>query len=190
MKDTTMLRTLTVIALFTLATPAMTLASPQTPKPVTIEQTQTGTATIVAIDQAARSITLRYQNGDEDTFTIGPEVKRFDQLKKGDTIRATYTESVVFEVRQPGAAAPAAAGAVAAGRLKDTPGGVIGAVQTATVTVKEVDAAAGSITVTTADGHTMRRVVRNKQNLDSVKVGDKIDITYAQAVLLNAEPGK
>jgi Cu/Ag efflux protein CusF len=67
---------------------------------------------------------------------------------------------------------------------------VIGAVQTATVTVKEVDAAAGSITVTTADGHTMRRVVRNKQNLDGVKVGDKIDITYAQAVLLNAEPGK
>ena len=186
-----MLRTLTVIALFSLSAPALALASPQaTPKPVTIEHTQTGTATIVAIDHAARSVTLRYQNGDEDTFTIGPEVKRFDQLKKGDTIRATYTESMVFEVRQPGAAAPAASGAVAAGRLKNTPGGVIGAVQTATVTVKEVDAATGSITVTTAEGHTMRRVVQNKQNLAGVKAGDKIDITYSQAVLINAEPGK
>ena len=161
-----------------------------TPKPVTVEHTQTGTATIVAIDQATRSVTLRYQNGDEDTFTVGPAVKRFAELKKGDTIRATYTESVVFEVRRPGAAGPAGTGAVAAGRTKQMPGGVVAAVQTATVTVKAVDAAAGSITVTTADGHTMRRVIENKKNLEGVKVGDKIDITYAQAVLLNAEPGK
>ena len=185
-----MLRTFTLTALLTVSASAIMPASAQTPKPVTIEQTKTGTATIVAIDQAARSVTLRYENGDEDTFTVGPEVKRFDQLKKGDTIRATYTESIVFEVRQPGAPAPATGAAVAAGRLKDTPGGVVGAVQTATVTVKAVDAAAGSITVTTADGHTMRRVIQNKQNLAGVKVGDKIDITYAQAVLLNAEPGK
>ena len=56
--------------------------------------------------------------------------------------------------------------------------------------VRAVDASTGSITVTTAEGHTMRRVIQNKQNLTGVKVGDKIDITYAQAVLVNAEPGK
>ena len=187
-----MLRVFTLAALF-IAAPALALAQAQPaapPKPVTIEQTQTATATIVAIDQATRSVTLRTQNGDEDTFTVGPAVKRFAELKKGDTIRATYAESLVFEVRRPGAPAPAATGAVAAGRTKAQPGGVVGAVQTATVTVKAVDAAAGSITVTTADGHTMRRVIQNKKNLEGVKVGDKIDITYAQAVLVNAEPGK
>jgi Cu/Ag efflux protein CusF len=161
-----------------------------TPKPVTIEHTETATATIVAIDQATRSVTLRYENGDEDTFTAGPEVQRFNQLKRGDTIRATYTESVVFEVRKPGAPAPPEATAVSGARLKDTPGAAIGAMQTATVTVKAVDAAAGTITVTTAGGQTMHRVVQNKKNLEGVKVGDQIDITYTQALLINAEPGK
>ena len=61
------------------------------------------TATIKAIDPATRSVTLRSENGDEDTFTVGPAVTRFDQLKVGDTIKATYYESLVFEVRKPGA---------------------------------------------------------------------------------------
>jgi Cu/Ag efflux protein CusF len=185
----TMLKVLTITVLA--ATFAPLAASAQTtPKPVTVEHTQTGTATIVAIDQATRSVTLRYQNGDEDTFTVGPAVTRFAELKIGDTIRATYTESVVFEVRKPGATGPAGTAGVAAARNKSMPGGTIAAIQTATVTVKAVDAATGSITVTTADGHTMRRIIENKKNLEGVKVGDKIDITYSQAVLLNAEPGK
>ena len=180
-----------VFALTTLLTVSPALAFAQaTPKPVQVTHTEVGTATIVAIDQAKRSVTLRYPNGDEDTFTVGPEVKRFAELKKGDTIKATYTESVVFEVRKPGAPAPAASEAVMAGRSKGAPGGTVAAIQTATVTVKAVDASTGSITVTTADGHTMRRIVENKKNLDGVKVGDKIDITYSQAVLVNAEPGK
>jgi Cu/Ag efflux protein CusF len=166
-------------------------ATQATPKPVTVEHTETGTATIVAIDHAARSVTLRYQNGDEDTFTVGPAVKRFDQLEKGDTIKATYTESIVFEVRKPGAPSPTAASeGVAVARRKEGPGGIVAAVQSATVTVKAVDAAKGTISVTTADGHTMTRTIENKKNLEGVKVGDKIDITYSQAVLLNAEPGK
>jgi Cu/Ag efflux protein CusF len=184
-----MVKTLS-LSLSLLAAAATVALAQTTPKPVTVEHTETGTATIVTIDQATRSVTLRYENGDEDTFTVGPEVKRFDQLKRGDTIRATYSESVVFEVRKPGAPAPPAATAVAGGRLKDTPGAALGAIQTATVTVKAVDAAKGTITVTAADGRTMHRVVQNKKNLEGVKVGDKIDITYAQALLLNAEPGK
>jgi Cu/Ag efflux protein CusF len=187
----TMYKAFTLTALLTVA-PAMALAQAPAPKPVTVTHTQTGTATIVAIDQAARSVTLRYQNGDEDTFTVGPEVKRFAELKKGDTIRATYTESVVFEVRKPGATGGGGNAGVAAARSagKAAPGGVVAAIQTATVTVKAVDAAAGSITVTTTEGHTMRRIVENKKNLEGVKVGDKIDITYSQAVIVNAEPGK
>lgn len=184
-----MFRVFTFAALLT-ASPALALAQTPAPKPVQKIHTEVGTATIVAIDQATRSVTLRYQNGEEDTFTVGPEVKRFAELKKGDTIKATYTESVVMEVRKPGATGPAGTAGVAAARDKAKPGGAIAAIQTATVTVKAVDAAAGSITVTTSDGHTMRRHVENKKNLEGVKVGDKIDITYSQAVLVSAEPGK
>lgn len=182
---------LRVVTLTTLLSVSPVLAFAQaTPKPVQVTHTETGTATIVAIDQAARSLTLRYKDGAEETFTAGPEVTRFAELKKGDTIRATYTESVVLEVRKPGATGPAGTAGAAAVRSKGAPGGTVAVIQTATVTVKAVDPVKGSITVTTAEGHTITRIVENKKNLDGVKVGDKIDITYSQAVLLHAEPGK
>ena len=168
-------------------------AGAQTPsqadKTVTKQNQVTATVTVRAIDQATRSITLRAENGDEDTFTVGPEVTRFNQLKVGDTIKATYYESLVFQVRKPGA--PAAAGAaVAGGRLKDAPGGAIGAQQTVSVTVKAVDMNASSITVVTADGRTLTRKIADKKNLEGVNPGDRIDITYTQGLLVAAEAGK
>ena len=97
-----MLKSLTFAALLSL--PIAVFAQDQTGKTVTKENAVTATATIRAIDPATRSITLRTEKGDEDTFTVGPEVTRFDQLKVGDTIRATYYEAVVFQLRKPGTA--------------------------------------------------------------------------------------
>src|SRR5436190_747528 len=82
---------------------AVRAASPQgQDKTVTKQNELTETATIRAIDAKTRSVTLRAENGDEDSFTVGPDVKRFDQLKVGDTIKVAYYESVVFQVRKPG----------------------------------------------------------------------------------------
>ena len=121
---------------------------------------------------------------------LSPDVTRFDQLKVGDTIKATYYESLVFEVRKPGAASTAPGATVAGGRLKDVPGGALGTQQTTTVTVKAVDMNVPSITVETADGRTLTRKIAEKKNLEGVKAGDRIDITYTQAVVVSAEPGK
>jgi Cu/Ag efflux protein CusF len=159
-------------------------------KPITKQNQVTTTATIKAIDPATRSVTLRAENGDEDTFTVGPAVVRFDQLKVGDTIKATYHESLFFQVRKPGSPATPSGTSLAGGRLKDVPGGAIGAQQTMTVTVKAVDMNVPSITVTTTDGRTLTRKIAEKKNLEGVKVGDQIDITYTQAVVVSAEAAK
>ena len=174
------------------ALPAVALAGPQSQgdKTVTKQNTVTATATITAIDQATRSVTLRAENGDEDTFTVGPDVTRFNQLKVGDTIRATYYESLVFQLRKPGAPATAPSAVVAGGRLEKSPGGVVGTQETTTVTVKAVDMNVPSITVVTADGRTLTRKIAEKKNLEGVKAGDKIDITYTQGLVVAAEPGK
>jgi len=79
---------------------------------------------------------------------------------------------------------------LAAGRTPTTPGGAIATQQTRTVTVKAVDAKAPSITVTTADGRTITRKVEDAKNLANVAVGDRIDITYSQAVAVTVEPAK
>jgi Cu/Ag efflux protein CusF len=161
----------------------------QEEKTVTRQNQVTATATVTKIDQATRSITLRMQSGAEETFVAGPEVKRFNELKAGDTIKATYYESLVFQLRKPGAP-PAQGATIGGGRLKETPGGALGAQVTVTVTVKAVDIAAGSITVVTTDGREVTRKVADKNNLQGVKAGDRIDITYSEAVVVSAEPAK
>ena len=179
-----------------LALPLVVFGATQTPgqadqaKTVTKQNQVTATATIKAIDPATRSITLRAENGDEDTFTVGPEVKRFDQLKVGDTIKATYYESLVFQLRKPGEAAPSSGSIAAGGRLKDMPGAVVGTQQTTSVTVKAVDMNVPSITVVTDDGRTMTRKIAEKKNLEGVKAGDRIDITYTQGFMVAAEAAK
>jgi len=162
--------------------------APAQDKTVTKQNEATATFTIKAIDQATRSVTLRQANGDEDTFTAGPEVTRFNQLKVGDTIKATYHESLVFQVRKPGAPAAAPTTAVAGGRLKDQPGGAIGAQQTMSVMVKAVDMKVPSITIVTPDNRTLTRKIADAKNLEGVNPGDRIDITYTQALLVAAEP--
>jgi hypothetical protein len=76
----------------------------------------TAVATIQAIDSTTRSVTLKNEKGEEDTFQIGPEVKRFDEFKVGDKVRLTYYESVVFQLRKPGETSNPAGTAGAAGR--------------------------------------------------------------------------
>ena len=168
--------------------PAAALA--QGDKTVMKGGTVTATATIQAIDPATRSVTLRNDKGEEDTFVAGPEVQRFNELKVGDKIRLTYHESLVFELRKAGAPSRESSDALAAGRLKAMPGGAVAVQQTRTVTVKAVDPTVPSITVVTEDGRTITRKVEDRKNIEDVKPGDRIDITYTQAVVVNAEPVK
>ena len=58
------------------------------------------------------------------------------------------------------------------------------------MTVKAVDMNVPSITVVTADGRTLTRKIAEKKNLEGVKAGDQIDITYTQAVVVSAEAAK
>ena len=184
-----MLKTL-VLAVVLTAVSVSAFAQGQPAAPITKQNTTKATLTIIAIDQKTRSVTLRAENGDEDSFTVGPAVERFNQLKVGDKITATYQESLVFEVRKPGTPAATTGTTVGGERYKNATGGAIGAAHTISVTVKAVDMNAPSITVVSADGHAMTRQIQDKKNLENVKPGDRIDITYSEALILTAEPAK
>jgi Cu/Ag efflux protein CusF len=155
---------------------------------VTKQDQVTATATITAIDQVSRSITLRAANGDQQIFTVGPGVKRFNQLKVGDSIRATYYESLVLQLRKPGATAAPSSSTSVAERFKDRPGGVIGTQETTTVTVKAVDVNIPSLTVVTAAGLTQTWTIADRKNLEGVAPGDRIEMTYSKGVVVAAEP--
>jgi Cu/Ag efflux protein CusF len=155
-------------------------------------ETVKATATIQEIDSTARLITFKSDDGTEDTVWAGPEVKRFDELKVGDKVNMTYYESTVYRIRKPGdpPLPMSSSGTTMTPGSGALPGGTMARQTVRTVTVKEVDPTAGTITVTTADGHVVSRKVEDKSNLAGVKVGDQIDIVYTEAILASIEREK
>jgi len=157
-------------------------------KPVTQGASVSESFTITAIDYKSRLVTLRDAKGESDTMYCGPEVTRFDKLKVGDKVTFRYYESVVYAIQKPGSAKPAASETGGLVRTPgEKPGGTLSQQMTATVTVNAIDTKVPSVTITAADGAKMSFKVENPKNLEGVKVGDKVDITYTQALVVSVE---
>ena len=89
----------------TLAALAVLVALPlvaRAQKPVTQTDAVELTTKIEAIDKTARLVTLKDKDGETETIHCGPEVKRFDELKVGDTVTFRYYESIAYAIRKPG----------------------------------------------------------------------------------------
>lgn len=150
-------------------------------------------ATIETIDSTNRLITLKGEDGNLETFEAGPEVKRFDALKVGDKVTFRYTESLAFDLRKPGDTSKGGSGGESVARgTGPKPKGTFFKMQTATVTVEAVDPKVPSISVRDADGDKVTHKVKeeNRKALDGVKPGDRIDITYAETLVIEAEAPK
>ncbi len=174
-----------VIALMLVA-PA---ASAQPPKKQSASVTET--FTIVAIDHTNRIVSLKDKDGMVDSVLAGPEVKRFDALKVGDKVTVTYQESVVYEIHKPGTTPAPAGGQAGIVRTPgEKPGGTISRQLTATVTVTAIDMNVPSVTIKMEDGTVSSFKVEDKKNLEGVKVGDRVQITYTQALAISVEPPK
>src|SRR6187397_3049090 len=78
--------------------PAFALAQKPVSKTAAVEVT----TTIVALDKTTRLVTIKGPDGELDTIYAGPQVKRFDELKVGDTVTFRYSEAVVYQIRKPG----------------------------------------------------------------------------------------
>jgi Cu/Ag efflux protein CusF len=149
------------------------------------------TFTIQAIDFKSRLVTLKDSQGHVEMVVAGPEVKRFDELKAGDTVTFRYFESVVYSIRQSGQPAPTVGEEPALVRGTGArPGGTISKQMTASVVVTAIDAAVPSVTVRRDDGATMSFKVEEKKNLTGVKVGDRVDITYTAGIAVSVESPK
>lgn len=187
-----MKRILVVLALST-AVPALaqTQQAPQPPAPKPVIETNVVEVkgTIEGLSPDTREVTVRVEGDGLRTFAVKPDVKRFNELKVGDRLSARYQESIVMEVRKAGAAAPK----LAAGEQKRVPGkaqrpsGAIVQQEQATVEVKAIDKKTPSINVLTEDGRTVSYKVEHPERLEGLKVGDKIDITYTEALIVIVE---
>ncbi len=150
------------------------------------------TATIEAINYGTRELTIKGEDGTYVTITVPRDVKRFDGMKVGDTITARYYENIVIRMKRPGEkdVDAATAGVTPAGGVK--PSGTVSEQRTITATITQLDPAIPSITFKGPNNWTYSSRVQDRKAIENVKVGDKVDITWTQAVLLDvsAPPSK
>lgn len=160
------------------------------PKPIVVKDKVTMKATIEAIDSTNRLVTLKGSKGDSMTLPVDEEVVRFDQMKVGDTVTATYYESVAYEIEAPGK--PTTTGeAVAVAPIAGSKPAAAGVSMTVTtVTIEAIDPVTPAVTVKTEGGDVMSFRVRHKKNLKNVKVGDKVVITHTKALMIAVEAPK
>jgi hypothetical protein len=152
----------------------------------------TVSATVTAIDHTTRQVTLKKSDGEVITTTASPEIKRLAEIKVGDTITAKYSENLILRVMKPGeAAVNSATGGVSAG-TGARPSGTVTAQRSFTATITAIDPAVPSITLTgpPPDKRVYTTKVADREALKQVKVGDRLDITYAAAVLVSVDTPK
>jgi hypothetical protein len=152
-------------------------------------ETQTITASVEAIDRSSREVTVKKPDGTYEVFYAPDEMKRFDTLKIGDTVKARYYENVVLTVQKPGDKAKDSSQA-AVTRAKDGAAGTVAHQRTITATITAIDMKVPSITFTGPNNWKYSTRVQDIEALKQVKVGDKVDITWTEALILSLDDGK
>ncbi len=150
---------------------------------------RTETATVEAIDASARTVTLKKPDGTFTTVTAGPEIKRFAEVKVGDKVTAKYYENLIIRVKQPGESDVVSRTQATTGSEQAMPGGTKAKQVTITATIAAIDMNTPTITFTGPNGWKYTSKVQDKEALAKVKVGDKVDIVWTEAMLVSLEPG-
>ncbi len=146
-------------------------------------------ATVVKVDLAAREVELKDEAGKAFTISVGEKVKNLDQLRPGDVVVASLTESIAYEVKAPGKGKPgeSVVSSGDAGKPGQKPEGTAKTVTTKAVTVTAIDEKKPSITFRDAKGATKTLVVKEPSRLVGVKVGDVVEVTYTESLAYSVE---
>lgn len=146
-------------------------------------------ATVEAVDQSTRMVTLKGPKGNSVTFKASDEVRNLAQVKAGDEVKFAYYESIAVRVLKQGEAFPTASETEAMARAKkgEMPGAVVAKEVTANVTITAIDKKAKTATLKGEDGKSVTVNPLRPEKLDEVKVGDRLVITYTEAVAVSVE---
>jgi hypothetical protein len=149
-------------------------------------------AVISALDTANRILTLKAADGKAFDMIAGPEIKNFAQLKVGDKVNVQYARALSLELKKAGA--PTAANSATAGATSAAPGakpgGMAGAQVTVVADVTAVDAKTQLVTLKGPKGNVVDLKVKDPKQFAMIKVGDKVEAVYTEALAVSVEAAK
>lgn len=185
-------RVTTVVCAALLIAAAPVIAAEKAPQKATVSETVKMTATVKAVDYDNRLITLQGADGKAMTVEASPEVKRLKEIKAGDVVVIDYTQAIAAELKKAGTASGVSVKEdVKRAKASEKPG-VSGSREVkATVTIDAVDLKNNIVTFTGPQGNVNIVTIKRPQMrefIKTLKAGDKVDVTYTEAVAVSVEP--
>ncbi|AUT69147.1 MULTISPECIES: hypothetical protein [Paraburkholderia] len=155
----------------------------------TVTGTTKVTATVVEIDPATRTVTLKDKRGHIVDVEVGEEARNFDQLKVGDVVTTEYREAMSLSLSKtsgPRSASERTMEQRSAPGAK--PGGTIGREITVMADVVAVNAKAKTVTLK-GPHNTVDVIVEDPEQMKNIRKGDQVQVVYTEAVAISVTPG-
>jgi hypothetical protein len=151
----------------------------------------TVTASVEAIDQTSREVTLKGPLGNSVTFTVDQRVKRLNEVKVGDLVRADYYISIAAELRKPTRDEEKVPFRMidAAGKAPPGTSPAAGGLRRFKVvtTIEGLDRPTQTVTVKGPRGNYLTARIADPSNLTKMRIGDHIVVTYTEALAISLE---
>jgi len=178
-----------IVALVSLAL-SPTLAHAQPAEVLRTEVTLRGT--VEAVDHTSRTVRIRGEQGNVVTLDVPQSSPRFDQVKVGDLVTASYFDVVSVRPKPAGEAdVDRSVAPITAPTSETLPGAVRARQRVTTVTITAWDPATRVVTFTGPAGisYTRHLLEPDVALMQGLKVGDRADITRTESISLSvSEP--
>ena len=147
-------------------------------------------AVVIGVDQQQRLLALESDDGARMVLPVAEEFRDFQHARVGDQVVVSYTRAIAWQVKPSAEGAPGVTSreTLSNPRPGEAPGGAIERALTITATITAFDIARGTVTLTGPDGKSRAFKARRPADLDKIRVGDLVDMTYSEALAVGVKP--
>lgn len=139
---------------------------------------------VTKIDKKTRTIYFKNNEG-ESKFVAGPEIKNFDQIKKGDRLNVTYELAVAIELiktKSDGIRSKVETSKETASKPGEKPARTISNTTTIIADIIAVDRTKNLVSVKGPSGKVTVVTVKNPTLMADVSVGEQVKVIYYDAM--------
>ncbi|MEL7449706.1 MAG: hypothetical protein AAFN78_10885 [Pseudomonadota bacterium] len=166
--------------------------APKPPEPLEVGVTQEIQAEVVSVNHDTRLLVLRGPEGNELVTRAGPEVRNLAQVRAGDVLTVAFYTGYTVAMAEPGSSGADVEMASERRPEGERPGAAAGLTTRATIEIFTVAEDGSAVSFRDSEGRMQVIDVRREESREfarKLKKGDKVDLTYTEAVAVSVDPG-
>ena len=156
---------------------------------VSSSEVESTVAKVEAVDLKARKVTLSSLQGDLFIIHVGKEAVNLPQVKKGDMVDISYGRELKVWMVEPGDVVNEQSTVVVRAKPGSKPQGMGVTETNVTAKILALDKTNELAKLELANGKVVTVKVQNPENLNKVKVGDTLGISYLEVVDIAVRKG-